>query len=92
MQLALEAATFLSADSVKIEDVWDLKEMPANEKQKFKHYKSGALYILRRRVRKIKIKATARLSLIWVGGSMRGRSSHWSYRGASQGSDPCCQS
>lgn len=32
-ELALEAATFLSADDVKTEDVWDLKEMPANEKQ-----------------------------------------------------------
>ena len=43
--------------------------MPANEKQKFKHYKSGVLYMLRR-ARMIKVKATARLSLIWVGGSM----------------------
>lgn len=33
MELALEAATLLSADDVKTEDVWDLKEMPANEKQ-----------------------------------------------------------
>ena len=65
----IEAATFLSADNVKTEDIWDLKGMPANEKQKFKHYKSGAHCMLRR-VRMIKVKATARLSLIWVGGSM----------------------
>ena len=48
---------------------WDLKERAGRGGEKFKHYKSGVLYMLRR-ARMIKVKATARLSLIWVGGSM----------------------